>query len=67
MCASMRAVVVLPLVPVTTTIGIRLGVPGGKLLEAHYNCPDAPMGKCLFEVLPDHADACLFCGQPIIR
>lgn len=30
MCASMREVVVLPLVPVTATIGTRDGAPGGK-------------------------------------
>ena len=33
MCASIRAVVVLPLVPVTAAIGIRLGVPGGKSMS----------------------------------
>lgn len=48
-------------------MGRLIGRPGGKLLEAHYDCPEAPMGKCLFEVVPDHADSCLFCGQPIIR
>ena len=30
MCAIIRVVVVLPFEPVTATIGIRLGVPGGK-------------------------------------
>jgi len=30
MCASMRAVVVLPLVPVTAAIGTREGVPRGN-------------------------------------
>ena len=33
MCASMRAVVVLPLVPVTAAIGIRLGLPGGNSMS----------------------------------
>ena len=33
MCASMRAVVVLPLVPVIAAIGIRLGVPGGNSMS----------------------------------
>lgn len=48
-------------------VGILLGKPGGKLLETHHFCPTAPMGKCLYEVVPDHADDCLFCGQPIMR
>lgn len=48
-------------------VGRLIGKPGGKLLEAHYDCPTAPMGKCLFEVVPDHAEDCLFCGQPIMR
>ncbi len=34
MCASMRAVVVLPLVPVTAAIGIRLGLPGGNSMSS---------------------------------
>ena len=33
MCAIIREVVVLPLVPVTATIGIRLGEPGGKSMS----------------------------------
>ena len=33
MCAIIREVVVLPLVPVTETIGIRLGAPGGKSMS----------------------------------
>ena len=33
MCASMRAVVVLPLVPVTAAIGTRDGVPGGNSMS----------------------------------
>jgi hypothetical protein len=33
MWASIRAVVVLPLVPVTAAIGIRLGVPGGNSMS----------------------------------
>ena len=33
MWASILAVVVLPLVPVTAAIGIRLGVPGGKSMS----------------------------------
>ena len=33
MCAIIREVVVLPLVPVTATIGIRLGVPGGNSMS----------------------------------
>lgn len=48
-------------------LGRLIGRPGGKLLEAHYECPAAPMKKCVFEVVPDHADDCLFCGQPIMR
>lgn len=48
-------------------VGRLIGKSGGKLLEAHYDCPGAPMGKCLFEIVPDHTDPCLFCGQQIIR
>ena len=33
MCASMRAVVVLPLVPVIAAIGTRVGVPGGNSMS----------------------------------
>ncbi len=33
MCASMRAVVVLPLVPVTAAMGMREGVPRGKSMS----------------------------------
>ena len=33
MCASMREVVVLPLVPVTAAIGTRVGVPGGNSMS----------------------------------
>ena len=33
MCASMRAVVVLPLVPVIAAIGMRAGVPGGNSMS----------------------------------
>ena len=33
MCASMRAVVVLPLVPVIAAIGMRDGDPGGKSMS----------------------------------
>ena len=33
MCASIRDVVVLPLVPVTAAIGTRLGAPGGKSMS----------------------------------
>ena len=35
MCAIIRDVVVFPLVPVTATIGIRLGVPGGNSKSTH--------------------------------
>ena len=33
MCASMRVVVVLPLVPVTAAIGTREGAPGGNSIS----------------------------------
>ena len=49
MCAIIRDVVVLPLVPVTATIGIRLGAPGGNSMSTTglaMNCgsPDASGG-----------------------
>ena len=33
MCASIREVVVLPFVPVTAAIGMRLGAPGGNSMS----------------------------------
>ena len=33
MCATMRVVVVLPLVPVMAAMGMRYGVPGGKSMS----------------------------------
>ncbi len=47
MCAIIREVVVLPLVPVTETIGIRLGAPGGNSMsttDLEMNCGSPRVG-----------------------
>ena len=51
MCATSLVVVVLPFVPVTATIGMREGVPGGKSI---FNT-----GSATFLALPFDGDKCM--------
>lgn len=47
-------------------MGRFIGRFGGKFFEVYYDCFEVLMGKCLFEVVFDYVEFCLFCGQLII-